>query len=175
MTEAERIKEQVRQAFANVERPKNGALHASDEGEEGRLLEADFRDKQDWRTLDGAFLDQAPDGFASALSFFSPGALRYFLPAYLIADLDGQLDRVDVAWRLSAPFTDAARNAPVNPRRYGNLTRFDSGKERFAGFAPDEVAAIVAYLEYKAASDPGAGAAIREALANYWRPRLERG
>lgn len=175
MTEAERIKERVRQAFANVERPPNGALHASDEGEEGRLLEADFGDKRDWRALDGAFLDQAPDGFGSALSFFSPAALRYFLPAYLIADLDGQLDRVDVAHRLSAPFTDAARKTQINPRRYGELTRFDSGTERFLGFAPEEVAAIVAYLEHKASTAEPADPAIGEALQNYWRPRLEKG
>jgi hypothetical protein len=162
----------VRRAFAKVVRPPNGALHASDEGEEGALVEEDFRDKQDWRAMDPAFLDQAPGGFGSALSFFTPEALRYFLPAYLIADLDGRLERVDVAYRLSAPFTDGARATPVNPRRYGKRTRFEAGEERFAAFTPEEVAAIVAYLEYRIATSDEDMTPVREALANYWRPRL---
>ncbi|HET7786836.1 MAG TPA: DUF6714 family protein [Myxococcales bacterium] len=173
MTEAQRLKELVRRAFARAQRPAEGALHESDEGDEGPLLERDFRDKLDWRALDGGFLDQAPAGYGSALSFFSPEALRYYLPAYLIADLDGQLDQVDVAFRLSAPFSDAARATAVNPRRYGSLTRFDAGSRRYAGFSREEVEAIVAFLEHKAAG--GGGAPIREALANYWRPRLSEG
>jgi len=172
MSEAERIKELVRRAFAKVARPPNGALHASDEGEEGELLEKDFQDKLDWRALDGSFLDEAPGGFGSALSFFTPEAMRYFLPAYLIADLDGRLERVDVAYRLSAPFTDAARTTPVNPSRFGKRTRFESGAERFAIFTPEEVAAIVAYLEHKLAASDEDLTPVREALANYWRPRL---
>ncbi|HET9752932.1 MAG TPA: DUF6714 family protein [Myxococcales bacterium] len=173
--EADRLKERVRQAFADVKRPSNGALHVPDGGEDGALLEQDFRDKMDWRTLDGAFLDQAPGGFGSALSFFSPAALRYFLPAYLIADLEGCLDRVDVASRLSAPFTEAARKTAANRRRYGALTRFEAGQLRFAEFGHDEVAAIVAFLEHKAAADQAGVLPIGEALANYWRPRLARG
>jgi len=172
VSEPKLLKEAVRRAFGKVERPPTGALHASGEGQEGQLLEEDFQDKQDWRALDAAFLDQAPGGFGSALSFFTPEALRYFLPAYLIADLDGQLERVDVAYRLSAPFTDAARSTPVNPRRYGKQTRFESGAARFAAFAPEEVAAIVAYLEHKVATSEEDMTPVREALANYWRPRM---
>ena len=173
--EEERLKEIIRRAFATAKRPPSGALHRSEEGEEPRLLEIDFQDKQDWRTLDPAFLVQAPAGYGSALSFFSDEALRYFLPAYLIADLEGKLDHVDVADRLSGPFTDEARNTPVNPRRYGGLTVFDAARQRFSGFTPEEVTAIVAYLEYKAASDEFERETIRQALANYWKPRLAGG
>ncbi|MGE5048104.1 MAG: DUF6714 family protein [Deltaproteobacteria bacterium] len=175
MWEAERLKERVRRAFAEVKRPPNGALHARDKGEDGLLLEDDFQDKHDWRTLDGAFLDQAPKGFASALSLFSPDGLRYFLPAYLIADMDGRLDRVDVALRLSAPFTEAARTTRVEPRRFGSLTHFEAAQQRFAELAYDEVAAIVAFLDNKAARDVGGISPVGEALANYWRPRLRSG
>jgi hypothetical protein len=171
--ERERLKDLIRRAFASAKRPPAGSLHDSEEGEEPRLLEVDFADKQDWRVLDGAFLDQAPDGYGSALSFFSNEALRYFGPAYLIADLEGQLERVDVASRLSGPFTDEARTKLVNPPRYGDLTLFESARQRFAAFTREEVAAIVAYLEYKAATDEFEGEMIRQALANYWRPRLE--
>lgn len=170
--ERERIKEQIRRAFVSAKRPPNGSLQGSLEGDEGLLLEADFQDKQDWRALDGAFLDQAPKGYASAFSFFSDDALRYFLPAYLIADLDGQLDRVDVPSRLSSWFTDESRSALVNPRRYGKLTKFEAKTQRFRNLAPQEVAAIVAYLEYAAQHYPFGRKPIDEALANYWRLRL---
>lgn len=170
--EAERLKEWVRQAFAGAKRPPNGALHASDKGQDGLLLEDDFADKLDWRTLDGAFLDQAPKGFASALSLFSPAGLRYFLPAYVIADLDGRLDRVDVGFRLSASFTEAARTTAMDRRRYGSLTLFEAAERRFAELAHEEVAAIVAFLEHKARADLAGIWPIGEALANYWRPRL---
>ena len=36
------------------------------------LLERDFRDKPDWRVLTPEFLESAPGGFASALSFNGP-------------------------------------------------------------------------------------------------------
>jgi hypothetical protein len=172
VSEPRLLKEMVRRAFANVARPPNGTLHASDEGEEGQLLERDFADKDDWRTVDAGFLDQAPGGFASALSFFTPQALQYFLPAYLIADLDGRLERVDLAYRLSAPFTNAARTTPMNPNRYGTRTRFESGAERFASFTAEQVAAIVAYLQHKLTSAEEDMTPVREALANYWQPRL---
>ena len=172
MTRVDELKDLIRRAFASAKRPQNGSLHGSEEGEEPRLLEADFQDKQDWRSLDADFLDRAPDGYSSALSFFSDEALRYFLPAYLLADLDGELERVDVADRLSHPFTDEARAALVNPRRYGDLTRFAAAQQRFAGLTRDEVAALVAYLEHKAATDEFGGATIQQALANYWKPRL---
>jgi hypothetical protein len=171
----ERIKEQIRRAFATAKRPPNGSLHDSEESDEPLLLEAEFADKHDWRALDAAFLDRAPGGYGSALSFFTPEALRYFLPAYLIADVDGQLDRVDVGYRLTGPFSDEARARLVNPRRYGALTRFEDGRQRFAGLDRDEVAAVVAYLEHKAATDDLNGPLIRQALDNYWRPRLSGG
>jgi hypothetical protein len=85
---AERVKEAIRRAFTSAKRPSDGALHESEESDEGSsVLEAHFRDKHDWRTLTPEFLDQAPDGWASPLTFFSDEAFRYFLPAYLIADL----------------------------------------------------------------------------------------
>jgi hypothetical protein len=166
------LEEQIRRAFANVQRPPNGKLHASDEGDEGELLELDFADKHDWRKLDADFLAQAPRGDGSALSFFTPEAFRYFLPAYLLADLEGRLEDFDVAWHLSAGLSDAAKTRKVNPQRYGDLTWFDTQAERFAMFSPAEVAAIAAWLEHKASSGEGDVAAIRQALVNYWRPRL---
>jgi hypothetical protein len=171
MSDVEQLKETIRQAFAQAQRPADGALHESAEGEEPRLLEQDFRGKDDWRTLDAAFLDQAPDGYSSALSFFSREALRYFLPAYLIADLDGGLDRVDVAYRICAPFSNAAAAQKVNPQRYGDLTRLEAGRRRFSALSREEAGVVAAWLSHKAATDEANRELIREAIANYWQER----
>jgi hypothetical protein len=74
--EREELKDLIREAFANVERPGNWALRGSNEGDEPLLVEQEFSDKTDWRTLDPAFLELAPRGYSSALSFFSDEAFR---------------------------------------------------------------------------------------------------
>jgi hypothetical protein len=71
MADKEKIKDQIRTAFATVEYPGDSCLRGSNEGDEPFLVEQDFKGKTDWRTLDPEFIDQAPDGFSSALSFFS--------------------------------------------------------------------------------------------------------
>lgn len=71
MAEQEELKEQIREAFGTVEYPGDWCLRGSHEGHEPFLVERDFKGKTDWRTVAPAFIDQAPDGLASALSFFS--------------------------------------------------------------------------------------------------------
>ncbi len=83
--------QKIEQAFANVEYSGDDNLTDSTYGEEPAALIEDFRGKTDWRALDPAFLNQAPDGWGTALSFFSADALRFYLPAYLIADIRGLL------------------------------------------------------------------------------------
>ena len=83
--DGERVKELIIGAFSSNERPGDWALVDSSEGDEPGLLVADFRDTPDWQSLDAALLDQAPNGYAAALSFFSDEAFRYFLPVYLLA------------------------------------------------------------------------------------------
>jgi uncharacterized protein (TIGR00725 family) len=168
---AERIKALIMNAFAAVERPANWALRGSHEGEEPFLLEKEFADKPDWRTLTAEFLDQAPGGYGSSLSFFSEEAFRYFLPAYLIADLDEALSSVDPVFYLCHGLDDETRNQAVNPRRYGRRTWFDERQHQFASFLPEEAGAIVAYLEYRASRDDFNRDRIAEAIRNYWRER----
>ncbi len=122
----DRIKALIAEAFGGLERPGNWALRGSDEGEEPSLVEQAFADKDDWRTIDPDFLDKAPDGFASALSFFSDEAFRYFLPAYLVADLDDRLELVDPVFHLTTGLDDEHRDKPINPRRFGDRTGFDA-------------------------------------------------
>jgi hypothetical protein len=165
------IEAEIRRAFASVERPGNWALRGSDEGEEPFRVEAAFADKDDWRSLDAAFLDAAPDGLASALSFLSDEAFRYFLPAYLIADLRGRLDRVDPVFHLCHAFADDRRHQPVNPRRYGARTWFDVASHRMSAFTADEARAIAAYLRWREDKDDLDRQAIEQAVRSYWSTR----
>jgi len=169
--ERARVKALIAQAFAGVERPGNWALVGSLEGDEPARLAAELQDRTDWRLLDAAFLDQLPDGYGSALSFFSDEAFRYFLPAYLIADLDGALRVVDPTFHLFHGLDDATHAEPVNPRRYGERTWLHAQSHRFSTFTRTEAAAIVAYLRYKAAHDDFARPQIEQAIARYWGPR----
>jgi hypothetical protein len=101
VTDLATIKAQIKEAFSHGVYPGDWCLINSREGTEPGLLEEEFKGKSDWRTLDPSFIDQAPDGFGTALSFFSDEAFRFYLPAYLIADLDGRLKQANVAFALT--------------------------------------------------------------------------
>ena len=165
-----RLEAQIRAAFESTPRPDSGGLRGSGEGDEPFLLEAEFRHLPDWRQVDAAFIDRAPDGFGSALSFFSNEAFRYYLPAYLLADLGEQLQQANPLFHLWHGLADSQRDTAVNEGRYGNWTWFEAVSDRFRGFAPPEVAAIVAYMRYKAEHDELGldRPMIEQALRNYW-------
>ena len=135
------------------------------------LLEDEFSDVPLWSSLQADFLDEAPAGYATALHCFSRAALRYYLPAYLIADLRGGLTRAEPALALWSGFDDETRETAVNPRRYGAWTWFEAKAQRFELFTREEVEAIVAYLEFVAVRERFSRAGIEQALRNYWRPR----
>jgi uncharacterized protein DUF6714 len=173
--ELDRLEAQIRDAFATTPPPAADRLRGSNEGTEPFLLEAEFRHVPDWREVDAAFIDRAPDGFGTALSFFSSEAFRYYLPAYLVADLRQKLRQVDPVFHLWHGLVDDQRANPDNERRYGSWTWFEAMSDRFRAFTPHESAAIVAYLRYKAEHDdldldrP----MIEQALRNYWLGRCE--
>jgi hypothetical protein len=174
MVDLERIKAHIRAAFAQVPFPGDWCLVNSREGSEPALLEQEFKGRDDWRVLDAGFIDRAPDGFGTALSFFSDEAFHFYLPAYLIADLDGQLRQSDPVFVLTHGLDDESRGEKINPRRYGERTWFEHARHKFAMFNTREVAAIVGYLRCRLASgeltefEKGR---IRQALANYWESR----
>jgi hypothetical protein len=167
------LEDQISAAFATVPPPPVWSLANSREGNEPLLVERDFRDKTDWRVLSPEFLDSAPDGYASALSFFSDEALRFYLPAYLIADLRGQLNRADVLFHLTHGLDDESRSKLLNPLRYGNRTWFDAISHRLSIFDAAQAAAIVRYLEHKieVAELELERRSARQALDNYWLRR----
>lgn len=164
--------EQIRQAFADVDYPGDDDLTDSTYGEEPAALKEEFRGKTDWRVLDAAFLDQAPDGWGTALSFFSDRALLFYLPAYLIADLRGELDHQDPAGRLCLAVTPQSEDQKI-AKRYGGGTLGEHARAGFSLFNAAQVQVIVAYLWWALDAYGYEDLTIRQALENYWMQRAE--
>ncbi|HKQ34224.1 MAG TPA: hypothetical protein VJT11_02855 [Nitrospiraceae bacterium] len=188
MQDTQRVIEHIRQAFCDTERPGDAFLQGSHEGCEPGESVAPFMGVADWSQLDPMVLDAN----YNALSFFSEGGFRYFLPAYLIADLEEQLQTADPVFHLTNGFSDKVVEIPagqriykktigksafVNPRRYGAMTWQDHARCQLSVFTREEAAAIVAYLEYKREADPhGLNTEdITAALDNFWRDRAANG
>lgn len=162
--------DKIETAFAEVVYPGDNNLTDSTYGEEPAALVEEFSGKADWRALDAAFLDQAPDGWCSALSFFSGPALKFYLPAYLIADLKGQLQTADPGFRLCWGVTPMAAGKKI-AKAWGGGTIGESTSAQFELFGAAQVAAIVDYLWWKLESLGGYDPTIEQALENYWLPR----
>ena len=171
MTTTDTLKEQIRSAFTAVKYPGDKNLRGSDQGDEPFMVEHDFYGKSDWRVLSPEFIDSAPSGLGSALSFFSDSAFRFYLPAYLLADIDGKLERSDPVFHLTHGFDRRSRQERINPKAANERTGRDYARERFSSFTRDEAAAIVGYLEFKSATDDLARDTIDEALLDYWYER----
>ncbi len=180
----EAVIEKIQRAFAGNEYPGGRFLQGSFEGCEPYEEVGPFENEEDRRSIDAGFLD----GHANALSFFSEAGFRYFLPAYLISDLRGQLQTADPLFHLTHGFSDwttevpaadrtfvirHGRSALINPRRYGAMTSYDYARWRLSVFTREEADAIVAYLVYKRDSDPDVidGTAIDAALQSFWLER----
>ena len=115
MSDLASVKAQIENAFAGGVYPGDWCLTNSREGTEPGLLEEEFKGKTDWRTLDPSFIDQAPDGFGTALSFFSDEAFRFYLPAYLLADLDEKLKQANVVFAVTHGFDNESRGNTQSP------------------------------------------------------------
>jgi hypothetical protein len=105
-----------------------------------------FQGKTNCKELTAEFLDKQ----AGALHFFSEAGLRFFLPAFLLADLRGEL---------------------LNPNLYGATTFLDYARYRLSIFTREEAAAIVAYLEFKQSRESTDRDRIESALHQFWRER----
>jgi hypothetical protein len=184
MSDKETVVEKIQRAFAGNVHPGKRFLQGSFEGCEPYEEVGPFEREEDWRNIEAAFLD----GHAAALSFFSEAGFRYFLPAYLISDLRGELQTADPLFHLTHGFSDwttevpagdrtleikHGRSAFINPRRYGAMTSYDYARYRLSVFTREEASAIVAYLEFKRDSDPDVidNTAIDAALTSFWSER----
>jgi hypothetical protein len=184
MREKADVLQMIRDAFGKNEYPGDAFLQGSTEGCEPYDEVAPFRGIAEWEKLEPGFLD----AHAAALSFFSEAGLRFFLPAYLIADVRGQLKSADPLTPLTHGFSDVevkvtvnnrhfilrtGKSELLNPRRYGAATFYDYAKYRLSIFTREEAQAIVAYLEYKRDLDVRTPDRTRidAALASYWNAR----
>jgi hypothetical protein len=188
MQDTQRVIEHIRQAFHDTEHSGDAFLQGSHEGCEPGESVAPFIAVTDWSQLDPVVLD----GSYNVLSFFSEGGFRYFLPAYLIADLEELLQTADPVFHLTNGFSDQVVNLPagqriykktigksafVNPRRYGAMTWHDHVRCRLSVFTREEAGAIVSCLEYKRDKDSHGlnREAIDAALDSFWRDRAANG
>jgi hypothetical protein len=174
MTTPETVKAQIREAFAASQYPGDHRLRGSDVGDEPFELEREFRGKRDWQSLPPEFIDRAPNGLASALCFFSHEAFQFYLPAYLIADLEGKLVCHSPVFHLTHGLERVSASQHIDSRRHTGEKWSDYAKRRFQGLTPQQAAAIVSYLKYKRDSEdtlPSTRQAIEEALDSYWRQR----
>jgi hypothetical protein len=188
MQDAQQVIEHIRQAFHDTEHPGDAFVQGSHEGCEPGESVAPFIGVTDWSQLDPVVLDDDYD----ALSFFSEGGFRYFLPAYVIADLKDQLHTADPVFHLTNGFIDKVVKIPagqriyvktigksafINPHRYGAMTWHDHARCRLSVLTREEAQAIVAYLEYKRDTDSHKlnTEAINAALDSFWRDRAVNG
>ena len=188
MQDTQGIIEHIRQAFHDTEHPGDAFVQGSREGCEPGESVAPLIAVTDWSQLDPMVLDANYD----ALSFFSEGGFRYFLPAYVIADLKEQLHTADPVFHLTNGFSDKVVKIPagqriyektigksafINPRRYGAMTWHDHARCRLSVFTREEAQAIVSYLEYKRDKDSHGlnREAINAALDSFWRDRAANG
>ena len=176
----------IQEAFGTNAYPGDGFLQGSFEGCEPYDEVGAFVGKTDWRTLDSAMLDT----HYTALGFFSEAGFRFFLPAYLIADLRGELRTAEPLFHLWHGFASISAEVPVppetfvrtsggatllNPRRYGAMTWGDYARYRLSVFTREEAQAIVAYMSCKIEQDtmgmdqPRIDAALKE----FWLDRAE--
>jgi hypothetical protein len=91
MSRRDELIAKIHEAFARTPSPGAAFLAGSGEGSEpGEIADA-LAGFAHWSEPDPAVLDRHAD----ALSFLSEGGIRFFLPAYLIADLqDGLRPRI---------------------------------------------------------------------------------
>ncbi len=162
--------EQIQSAFSDVPFPGELDLTDSSYGNEPELLRVEFRDKTDWTSLSTEFLNYAPGGFGSALSFFSDKAFRFYLAAYLIADIENRLEAIDPAHSLCSSVTPGGEKQKL-AQIWGGGTMGDYARRKFSLFTPEQVIAIVEYLWWKLESVGGYDEVIEQALMHYWLPR----
>ena len=109
------------------------------------------------------------------MSFLTDEAVRFYIPAYLAADLIGCLHRVNPPFWLVHGFDSMSRDVRVGGRAGKNKSWTDVACALWNGLTQKQAAAIVHYLEWRVARDGIAIADdIVEALATYWYARAAR-
>jgi len=159
----------------------------TDQGDEPAEYAMELRGLQ-WRSLHPELLARN----YAALSFLSDAGFRYFLPAFLIADLSGDESNADPVFHLTRGVSgpegrlfDASTlqlvRSTLGPAAVGMFKRAarkfhqidwrQYSLRRFAAFTQPERLAIIRYLEHQATDEFNA-APVHRALEGYWRPSV---
>jgi hypothetical protein len=172
----------ILEAFKGNDYPGDAFLLGSRQGCEPFDEVLPFQGKTSWQELPSKFLDE----HAGALHFFSEAGLRFFLPAFLLADLREELNYADPLFTVTSGFSDVAveiekngrkfliksgKSQLLNPRLYGAATFLDYARHRLSIFTREEALAIVAYLECKQGDHESERGRISAALDDFWRER----
>jgi hypothetical protein len=166
------VKTLIREAFAETPHPGDERLVRSAGDEPAEVVEL-FRGRHRWQVIPADFLDRAGAASPSALSFFSAGAFRFYLPAYLIADLDGALRYTEPSFYLCHGLDEATSGQMVKLPGGVTTTWWEVQQDHLAGFTAREAAAIVAYLRWRAEhgqTEP-ARRRVLQALERHWLAR----
>jgi hypothetical protein len=176
--------EEIQAVFGQNEYPGDDYLIGSSEGSEPREEIQPFIGQTEWTDVSLGILDN----HSGSLNFFSEAGYRFFLPAYLVADLNEQLVIADPVFTLTHGFSNLSvpheiggksfvrktgKDVFINPKRYGALTFEDYSRYRLSIFTREEAGAIVKYLEYKQDSEPDSldQDRINAALNTFWYER----
>jgi len=191
------LKVEIAEAFAGTPYPGDDKLCGSIQWDEPAESALDFRGVS-WQKAHPRLLAA---NYVS-LSFLSPEGFRFYLPAYLTAELMGFADESNaqpdfslthgfskpVQYEVSADlsFDKIAELLPGSftveqmqelfakqNKRSNEIDWRADGKARMARFNRKERLAIIHYLEHRAKYDDFSANAISEALESYWRPSLE--
>jgi hypothetical protein len=182
----EALVKHIHEGFKYSAYPGDAFLQGSFEGCEPYDEVGPFKGVTDWSVLEAEFLD----GHYCAPGFFSEAGFRFFIPAYMVADVRGQLLTADPTFHLTHGFSDQSHEEPqpdgttivrrwgksvlLGPRRYGAMTWYDHARHRLSVFNREEATAIVAYLSWKREVAPeyvDERKTIDAALALFWLER----
>lgn len=142
----------------------------SNQGDEPRLTAEAFADKDNWTELGSDWLDAVPDDLATALCFLSDEAACFYLPAFISADLRGELDRVDPVFHLTHGFDNFSRDQVIRGTPSETWTGY--AQQRWSRLTSEQAQAIVHYLEWSITKDvTSISYRASEALSVYWYGR----
>lgn len=156
------LQQQINAAFAKTPYPGDNNLCGSDLGDEPAEYAMEFRGLN-WKTLHPYFLAKN----SSALSFLTDEGFRYFLSAFLIADLI--IPEIEGAWSNTDPVFHLTHGLVEEEfENEDNFNWYEIATRKFSHFNQDERKAIVSYLKYCSIKDEYSRERINEALENYW-------
>ncbi len=169
-TEAAQILAEIEAVFPARRAACFDPLVNSDQGDEPLLTAQAFAEKEDWTELHSEWLDAAPEDWATALCFLSDEAICFYIPAFISADLRGELDRVDPVFHLTHGFDNFSRGHIIRGQKSETWT--DYAQQRWSRLTPDQVRSVVHYLEWSVAK--GGNSIFHrasEALSAFWYRR----